>query len=548
MGFSSINDYLNKTTTLGYKSPFFWQKMLPAVGVFTAGRWYNMGMHLGQPMLARYGERLLNGQLMGDATNWQLNGNWVYNLGGTLPYILNHATGSALTAVAYSIGGAGAGIESGVKYALEYWLSTNTTAGGGLTPSVGGTNFTNRSAIGQYHEIVTTVSTADLTFTPPAGTWVGNIQNISLLRLLRGVPLTSADMGAMYMGTAVNALSMTKHLLFGGIVSAAANFVPGVWMLVDMLKAYPVDMTIATAQTLDDYEHSVNGAFVNAATWVWDTAWHWNAGGWADKDTDGVTTLSETTVPAIVAGKVYAVTFTCTALTVAGGLTITLGGVSDATIISLVSGTTYTKFITATGAGNLIFTPTVANSRFSIDNVSVTLALPRYSDGAGVKAFVVWNTGAWQAASNGTSVVAHNYTSLAYTNSAGVTGRNLPLTVAGFNGAVAAMSLIDHAGTAANNIGPFLPWANGDAGIRSIQTLQLSAGCGANNYATVCLCRPLAVIPNGTVYIPTERDFMNQIASLPEIKDGANLTWLFMPGAATAINTSAYGWGDYVWG
>jgi len=541
MGFSSLNDYLTKVTNSNQIGNIVWQKMLGAVGAFTAGRWYDMAYHLGQPMLQRPGERLLNGQLMGSATNWTLNGNWTF----VAPNLLHHATGSALTAVATSIGGAGAGIENGPRYALSYWLSTNTTAGGGVTPSVGGVNFTNRSATGQFEEIVTSGATTDFTITPPAGTWVGDLQNFSLLRLLRGVPLYDTDMGAMYHGG--NVSTATKHLLFSGIVSAAANFVPGTWMLVDVLKAYPVGMDTLNAQTLDDYEHAVNGAFASNATWVWGAAWHWNAGGFADKDTDGVTTLAETSVPAAAAGKVYAVTFTVPAVTVAGGLTVGFGGATDSTLTSLTAGTTYTLFITATGAGDLIFTPTVANSRFTIDNVSVTLALPRYSNGAGVRAMVVWNSGSWQATA-GTSAVAHNYGAFTYTNSAGTGSRNLPITVAGVSGAVPVMSHIDHSGVAANNIGPFLPLASGDAGIRSVQTFQLTASSGANNYATVLLCKPLAVMPNTTASVATERDFMNQIRNLPQIVDGANLHWLFMPGAATAISTSVYGWMDYVWG
>jgi hypothetical protein len=540
MGFTSTSDFLNKTTSLGYKFPFMWQKMLGAVGSFTAGRWYCMGMHTGTPMLARYGERLLNGQLMGDASNWNLGAaNWSWIAG-----VLNHTTGSAATAVAYAIGGAGAGIENGPRYALEYWMSTVTTAGGGVTPSVGGVNFTNRSTVGQWHEIVTSTGTTDLTFTPVSGTWVGNIQNISLLRLLRGIPLTSADMGSMYVGPNVNSSSMTKHLLFGGIVSAAANFVPGTWMLVDMLKAYPVGMDTLNQQAFDDYEHIANGSFTgSAASWTVGAGWAYGTNN-VGKTGDGTATLEQTTSPIAVAGKVYAVTYTISSMTVGGTLAVEIGGTS---VNRTLANGTFTEFITATGAGALKFTPPNA-SRFTIDTVSVTFALPRYSDGAGVRAFVVWNTGAWQAASNGTSAVAHNYAEFTYTNSDGTIGRLIPTTVAGFTGAVPTLSHIDHSGVAANNIGPFLPLASGDAGVRSVQFIKLSASSGANNVATVCLCRPLAVIPNGTVSIATERDFLNQIGSLPEIKDGAVLTWLFMPGAATAVSTAAYGWGDVVWG
>jgi hypothetical protein len=144
--------------------------------------------------------------------------------------------------------------------------------------------------------------------------------------------------------------------------------------------------------------------------------------------------------------------------------------------------------------------------------------------------------------------VAHNYETFQYTNSANTPGKLLPVTVAGFSGAVPAMSHIDHSGTLANNVGPFLPLANGDAGIQSLQSFKLSISSGANNYATIILCKELLTLPNSTVSVASERDLMNQIRNLPQIYDGANLAWLFMAGAATAVNTSAYGYCDYVWG
>jgi len=533
MGFSSLNDYLNKVTNLGQIGSYQWQKQMPTVGVFAAGRWYNMAYHLGNPMLQRPGERLANGQLMGSSTGWTLGATTTYS-----NYTLVHTAGANATSCT-PVGGTVAL----KKYALEYWLSAWATAN--ISPSLGGTAFTPRGAAGQWHEIVTTADATDLIFTS-AATGTYTLQNISLLQMLVGVPLTSADMGAQYLGGSVS--PATKHMLFSGIVSAAANFVPGTWKLVDMLMAYPVDMSIATAQTLDNTEHAINGAFASNATWVWGAAWHWNASLYADKDTDGVETLAETTTIVPVAGKVYNITFTVPAVSVAGGLTVGFGGATDSTITSLVAGTTYTKFITATGAGDLIFTPTVSGSRFTLDNVSVTIALPRYSNGAGVRAMVCWNSGAWQHASNATSAVAHNYETFQYTNSANTPGKLLPVTVAGYSGGVPAMSQIDHSGTLANNIGPFLPLASGDAGIQSLQSFKLNISSGANNYATIILCKELMTLPNSTVSVASERDLMNQIRNLPQIYDGANLAWIFMAGASTAVNTSAYGYCDYVWG
>lgn len=153
----------------------------------------------------------------------------------------------------------------------------------------------------------------------------------------------------------------------------------------------------------------------------------------------------------------------------------------------------------------------------------------RYTNGEGIRAFltIVTTSGA----------TAHNI-AISYTNTAGTAGRTLPVTVSATASAITPH--ITHSGTAANNYGPFLPLANGDTGIQSVQTLTLSAASGAGT-AALCLGKPLLTIPLTTATVASERDFLNQIPALPEIKDGACLTWLYFAGAATASATNFYG-------
>jgi hypothetical protein len=163
-------------------------------------------------------------------------------------------------------------------------------------------------------------------------------------------------------------------------------------------------------------------------------------------------------------------------------------------------------------------------------NVSQTLlGAPslRYTDG--VRAYLV--------ATSTTGGTAHNF-SMSYTNQGSVSGRNLPVTVACTTSAI--VPHIVHSGTAANNYGPFLPLASGDTGILSVQSVQLSASSTAGTAALV-LAKPLLTIPLVATSVASERDFLNQIPSLPEIKDGACLTWLLFAGAAVAANTNFYG-------
>jgi len=164
------------------------------------------------------------------------------------------------------------------------------------------------------------------------------------------------------------------------------------------------------------------------------------------------------------------------------------------------------------------------------------VSLSRYTTGAGVRAALVINTTA--------GATAHNV-AISYTNQAGTSGRTLPVTVACTASAITPH--ITHSGTAANNYGPFLPLASGDTGIRSVQSVTLSAASGSGT-ASLCLYRPLLTLPITTAGVAAERDLMNQLPSLPQVQDGACLVWLYFAGAATAANTTFIGSVDTAWG
>lgn len=158
----------------------------------------------------------------------------------------------------------------------------------------------------------------------------------------------------------------------------------------------------------------------------------------------------------------------------------------------------------------------------------------RYSKG--VKPFLVTTTAS--------GATAHNV-AMSYTNDSAVAGKALPVTVSCTASAIAGH--ITHSGTAANNYGPFLPLASGDTGVGSVQTVTISAASGSGAGALV-LAKPIAKIPITTLGVATERDLLNQLPSLPQIKDGACLAWLYFAGAATATNTNFFMTADFVWG
>jgi hypothetical protein len=160
----------------------------------------------------------------------------------------------------------------------------------------------------------------------------------------------------------------------------------------------------------------------------------------------------------------------------------------------------------------------------------------RYANGAGVRAYLTVNTT--------TGATAHNL-SMSYTNSSSVSGRILPVTVSCTGSAITPH--ITHSGTSANNYGPFLPLANGDVGVQSVQSVQLSAASGAGT-ASLVLAKPLLTIPLSVAGVASERDLLNQLPSLPRVYDGACLVWLYLSGAATAANTSFYMSNEFAWG
>ena len=178
--------------------------------------------------------------------------------------------------------------------------------------------------------------------------------------------------------------------------------------------------------------------------------------------------------------------------------------------------------------------PGISNNTTSSQTMVGTPTL-RYSNGKGVRAMMV------QTAAAGAT--AQNF-AMSYTDQDGNAGNSLPVTVACTASAIAGH--INHSGTAANNYGPFLPLASGDTGIRSVQTVTMSAA-NTGTFA-LALVRPLATITLSVAGLMTEKDLLNQIPSLPEIKDGACLTWLWGAGAATAASTTFAGGIEVAWG
>jgi hypothetical protein len=214
------------------------------------------------------------------------------------------------------------------------------------------------------------------------------------------------------------------------------------------------------------------------------------------------------------------------------------GNVSTATKHVINAGALGT---TATAVGDLLlvdmqgYWPGIALNSASSQSLSGTPTL-RYTNGEGCRMYMVSTT----APTTSTPTV-----SVSYTNQAGTSGRSLGRTVA--LTASAIQTHILHSGSAANNIGPFLPLAAGDYGVQNVASVQLSGAMGGSGVAALVIARPLLTVPITVGSTMVDRDLISFVPGNPLIKDGACLAWLFYTRAATAAGSSFYGYIDYAW-
>ena len=115
-------------------------------------------------------------------------------------------------------------------------------------------------------------------------------------------------------------------------------------------------------------------------------------------------------------------------------------------------------------------------------------------------------------------------------------------------GTLSLAGQIAHSGAAVGNFAPFLPMAAGDTGVQRIESVTIPTI--STNEASLCIvvCKPIASIPLPYGFVAAERDFMSQLPSLPQIKDGACLGLILFTGAVTAVGTMYAGNLDIAWG
>jgi len=302
----------------------------------------------------------------------------------------------------------------------------------------------------------------------------------------------------------------TKHLLSGSAVSAAATAQPTVVTLIDVVGFYRVtSVTTTTAQ-------ATTNTLGQSDTFT------------ADAGTDVCTWTSTANIPSnILTGTRVRLTTTTTLP----------AGLATATDYYVIASST-TTFKLATSYANAVAGTAINITDAGTGTHTVTWLLPRYTNGAGLNAMF------FNPAATALGAATPNL-SLGYTNSSQVASRATP-TVLPVGKTAASNSHILYTGaTGAGKYNYAVPRQSGDSGIAEINTIQNSTSYVSGTY-TVALYKELARFPVTTLGVAAERDFLNQLPSLPRVYDGAALYFVIGSGAATPANSAFSGHLDFI--
>lgn len=304
---------------------------------------------------------------------------------------------------------------------------------------------------------------------------------------------------------------VAKFLLSGSAVSAAATAQPSVVTLIDIVGFYRVTtVTTTTAQ-------ATTNTLAQTDTFT------------ADAGTDVCTWTSTANMPWNV------LTGTRVRLTTTTTLPAGLATATDYYVIKISD----TTFSLATSYANAVAGTEIDITSAGTGTHTVNWLLPRYTNGAGLNA-IFFNPAA-TALGAGTPNL-----SLGYTNSSQVASRATPTVLPVGKTAASNSHIIYTGATGAGKYNYAVPRAAGDSGYAEINTIQNSTSYVSGTY-TVALYKELARFPVTTLGVAAERDFLNQLPSLPRVYDGAALYLLVGSGAATPANSAFSGNLDFIW-
>jgi len=286
-----------------------------------------------------------------------------------------------------------------------------------------------------------------------------------------------------------------KHLTFAQIVTAAATANPSSFIIVDLLGFYPLTTVTTTGDQATVHSDTVT---VNAGTDIWTHAAY---------DIASFTRVQLTTTTTLPAGAALATDYWT---------------VRQSASTSLL----YPSYADAVAGTNVLNVSDTGTGTHTI-----TTYLPRYEDGKGVDCFVTPTTVMGAATPN---------MRVTYTDGSGTAGKITPSTLP-VGKTAAAIGIIPYSGTGAGKFGPAMPRAAGGNGVRKLEQVNLSASYVSGALSYVLYKRLTPILPATTLGVPGERDLVNQLPSMPRVRDGACLALLMLAGAATPVSTPFYG-------
>lgn len=180
----------------------------------------------------------------------------------------------------------------------------------------------------------------------------------------------------------------------------------------------------------------------------------------------------------------------------------------------------------------LLFYANIEGDELSEQLFDNTLTLPRFTDGKGVMAMAVC-----QNPTTGGGSFTFNYV-----NQDGQS-RTSPIQYCGTTGATSPLIVTSQPATQAGQ-GPFLQLAQGDTGIRQIDSLTMLVANGG--LMAVVLVEPLADFCIDEINTPREKEFVVHGMNPVEVHDDAYLG-LICNTAATVASGTLRGYGEFVW-
>lgn len=184
-------------------------------------------------------------------------------------------------------------------------------------------------------------------------------------------------------------------------------------------------------------------------------------------------------------------------------------------------------------ADYLLFYPLVDMDTLDAQDMIQSSTLPRYTDGEGVQAYFVVS-----APMTGNGTVTVNYT-----NSKGVSNRSTTFGIV----ALASIGGIVNASNSSlgtGSISSFIPLANGDTGIRSIE--QVTCNTAMGGFCHIVLVKPLATHVVREQNTEAETVFFTHKANCVQIQNNAYLNLIILNNA-TGTPAPLRGFVQFTW-